>query len=200
MTQPTGNDLLMGGGRTRSASFDGFPEITVGGVVIEPPGVTQELDFDTREPKWWDEEKTRPKLLTVIKIQTDLRVEEDDDGVRTIFAKFKLRDAIRDAVLVSKAKGVMPGGWLEVTYFADEPKKPGHRGKPIKLYRASYVPPDLGNDVLMADAPVSPAQTSYQPAPQATADQRSAVLDRLRNRQPARVGPQGQAQNVEPPF
>ena len=197
MTQPTGNDLLMGGGRTRSASFDGIAPITVEGVVTEPPGVTQELDFDTREPKFWDDGK--PKLLTVIKIQTELRVDDDDDGVRTIFAKFKLRDAIRDAVKAAGAKGVLPGGFLSVTYVADEPKKPGHRGKAIKLYSATYVPPDPGNQVLMADVPAASAAAAPMSGA-GLAAQQSAVLARLAARQPAYSNHQGGAQTPEPPF
>lgn len=209
MTQPSGNDLLMGGGRSRSASFDGQFPITVEGIVVEPPGVTQELDFDTREPKWWDDAKTQPKLMTVIKVQTDHRVDDEDDGVRTFFAKFKMRDAIRDAVKATGAKGVLPGGWLSVTYYADEPKKQGHRGKPVKLYSAQYVPPDPGNDVLMAvgteSAVVATAQQARFAAPPtppgaALAAQQSAVLARLAARQPAYSNHQGGAQTVEPPF
>lgn len=138
-------DAAFMGGKTRSASFNGPAPITFEGWVTEPMEMMQQRDYyDPEKLLWWDEAETRPKMQYVVKIQTDLRDDEEDDGIRALYLKYKSQEAVRNAVKAAGAPTVEQGGWLSLTYYADEPPKPGERrkGVPPKLYRATYRRPD----------------------------------------------------------
>lgn len=154
----TANDFLLAGG-TPSARF---PTVgtTVTGTVTRVGEPVQQRDFDSGEPKTWD--NGDPMMQLPVDVQTDERDPEitDDDGVRTLYVKAALKKAIADAVRKSGAKGLEVGGTLSVTYSADgEVKKRGMN--PPKLYSAVYAPPAGKAEQFLGTAepePAAPAQ------------------------------------------
>jgi hypothetical protein len=144
------NDVLLGGGIPAAK----FPTIgtTVKGTVVSSE-VTQQTDFATGKPKTWDDGK--PMQQVVITLQTIERDPDvaDDDGVRKLYVKGQMTNALRDALRAAGAR-LEVGGTLAVQYVEDEPS--ATRGfNPKKIYRAQYVAPTLDqtND-LLGGAPV----------------------------------------------
>jgi hypothetical protein len=134
-----------------------FPEIgtRVGGEVTQDAREMQQRDFDTGEPLYWDEEKERPRLQLVIEVQTDDRDPklDDDDGLRTLYAKGDMLRAIRQACKRVKVKEIKPGGKLWVEFVAEEPPPRGKKGHPTKLYAAEYTPPAAAESPAVAADP-----------------------------------------------
>jgi hypothetical protein len=183
MTEPTAQDVLMGGGgRTISwadkdqmgrfitkpygTSYEGF--VMQDGANLTP---SQQTDYNTGALLTWNDGK--PKLQIFIPIQTQLREDPQDDGKRTLVVKQSsaLQAAIRDAVERAGAKGLQQGGYLKVTLTGEVPGQ----GSPRKTFEAVYTPAAQG--VVMGQGqgqvqPQQPAQPQYQqpqgqaPAPQ----------------------------------
>lgn len=137
-----------------SAKFP-TPGTRVGGRVTQDAREAQQRDFDTGAPLYWQVDGTRstnqtdqPALQLVIEVQTDQRDPdvEDDDGVRSIYAKGDMLRAIREATRSVKVRQIRVGGQLHVEYTGDEPLPKGKRGKPKKLYTATYTPPPAEPD------------------------------------------------------
>lgn len=190
------NDLLMGGGIKSAAFPDQQYGHTVAGIIIRPPQVRQQTDFDTGKPKVFD--NGDPMMQIVVQVQTDLRDPADstDDGVRAFYLKGQVQAAVRDAVRTAGAKGLELGGHLAVRYIKDEPNSRG-RGKDKKVYAARYTAPTAAaaNDALMSDSqPV--AGTA---APAAALDLNS-VLAQLPPDQRQALLAQAQQANSAPPF
>lgn len=91
----------------------------------------QSTDFDTREPKFWDDGS--PMMEPVVILDTP-------DGPQTLYVSSAgLRNALKDACREAGV-GLRPGGYLAVKYAADgTPYKKGAR--PPKIYQAAYDPP-----------------------------------------------------------
>jgi hypothetical protein len=158
----------------------------------------EQTDPQTREVKRWPNGDAKKSI--VVTLQTDVHEDNEDDGRRGLWLKFKSQSAVAEAVRAAGCNKIEVGGYITITYYADEPKKPGQL-KAVKLYRATYTPPDLGNTALMAD-PIAEAFPGTVPVGQPSgsslqqiAAQQSAVLAQLRNRNLA-----GGAQPAEPPF
>lgn len=102
--------------------------------------VTQETDPDDWTIKlFWNDDPERPKWQLVITLQTkwcDPEI-EGDDGKRRIFAKFKMLNAISEAVNEVGAPGVEVGGYLKVVHDAIIPPESKARSA-TKLYTATY--------------------------------------------------------------
>lgn len=136
------------------------------GVLVEDPVMVQTRDFDTDKPEFWDDGS--PKMQPVVRIQTDLREDDDDDGVRVIYCKGgkmtgpkggrTLQEAIRHASIEAKAP-VRKGGTLTVRYLEQgEPAKRGFNGP--KLYVAKYTPPSAP-DPFADPAPAKPGLDDF---------------------------------------
>jgi hypothetical protein len=151
------NDFLMGGG----AASAKFP--TVGTIVkgkITASEVTQQTDFSTGKPKFYDDGK--PMNQIVVTLATDERDSsvEDDDGSRKLYVRGQMLAAVRDAVKETGSK-LDIGGTLAVQYIED---KPSSKGFPQKIYKAQYKAPDptaASNDLLGGSEPAA----QQQPAP-----------------------------------
>lgn len=146
------NDLLLGGGGAPAAKF---PTIgtTVKGTVLNSE-VTQQIDFATQKPKFYDD--GNPAMQVVITIQTDERDPsiEDDDGRRRLFVRGQMRTAVGEALRAAGAK-LEKGGTIAVQYAED---KPSNKGNPAKQYRAQYQAPSVqaaANDLLGVGAPAT---------------------------------------------
>lgn len=172
----TANDFLLAGG-TPSARF---PTVgtTVAGTVVRVGDPVQQRDFDSGEPKTWD--NGDPMMQLPVDVQTDQRDPDltDDDGVRTLYIKAQLKKAVADAVRKAKAKGLEVGGTLSVTYASDgEVKKRGMN--PPKVYTATYTPPAAAADAFLAAEPAAKAETTA-PDPAAVAAALAALTPEQR--------------------
>lgn len=133
------HEELWGGERTPSFSFGSnreAPGIKHGGRIVALPDPIQERDFDTKEPKFWvnpNGEKI-PKWLIPVHIQADyLKQDEEDDGVRAFYLKYKQLDAAKAAVRKAGAQRLEIGGHLFLEHCGYDNR--------TKLYRGVYAPP-----------------------------------------------------------
>jgi hypothetical protein len=140
--------FLMGGGGGRSAKFPNVGD-KIDGEVISAE-VTQQTDFKTGAPKTWDDGS--PMRQLVVTLQTTEHEDDDDDGVRRLFAKGSPMKpttslgAIRAAVHAVGATNLEPGGRLQVAYTGDGVAS-GAGLNPPKEYKAKYGRPTGGVDV-----------------------------------------------------
>lgn len=136
------NDFLMNGGGPPSAKFPTIGTIWKGKILRTE--LTQQRDYTTGDPKFWDD--GNPMMQAVVTIQTDQRdpAVDDDDGHRRLFVKGAMQAAVKEAVLAADARQLEVGGTLAVQYHADG--VPKGRLAPPKLFKAKYTPPSLSVD------------------------------------------------------
>lgn len=168
MTDP--NAWLMSSGTT-SAKFPTIGTV-VTGTIIETPKITQQTDFKDGSLKYYS--NGDPMQQLVVRLETELRDNPDDDGVRALYVKGQMKNAVRDAVKESGAPGLQVGGKLSVRYARD--------GEAVgtvapKEYEARYFPADqAAADSFLGTpepepAPADPWGAPAQPAPAAPAPQ-----------------------------
>ena len=108
----------------------------------------QQRNFDTDLPEFWEDGK--PKMQAIVRIQTTQRDDDDDDGIRTCYAKGGHKTpaasgarGMKEAIVAAGQTAKQPirvGGKLTIKYVEDgEPSKRGYNGP--KLYVAKYEPP-----------------------------------------------------------
>jgi hypothetical protein len=127
--------------------------------------IAQQLDIKTMEPLAWS--NGDPKLQLVVTLQTALREDGEDDGLRNLYVKGaqkpgsrSLHAAVADAVRASGAKELEKGGTLTVRYEADEPNAaPGLSDR--KLYGATFQRP-TGSEASGTYLGTAPAQPTWQ--------------------------------------
>lgn len=114
----------------------------------------QQRSFDSGKPLEWDDGS--PRMLTYIELQTDLRDDGDDDGVRAVWAKggqFEVAEgqgksaeqALVQAAKDANVKTIEEGGKLSVVFSGRS--KPTIRGyQPAKLFVMRYEPPTSSVD------------------------------------------------------
>lgn len=135
MTDIDPNVFLMGSGG-RTAKFHEVGAKVSG--YVQTTEVRQQTDFDTNAPLFWDDGK--PRMELVITIETDERDDDDDDGIRKLYVKGQMQQAIADAVRKAGQRGLAIGGRLAVKFNDEEP--PTKKGRsPKKLYVARYEAP-----------------------------------------------------------
>lgn len=167
MTNPNSNPWDLGGGG-ESFPFDHIGDEIEG--YVQEMSERQGTDMQTGEPDWWDEAKTRPKMLTILTLQTNLRTAPEDDGMRTVTlsGSKKPETKSRMAAALAAVKAATGGSqmqfnaWFKMKYVADGPRtKPGFN--PPKYYEAWYRPPVM--DLDGNSQPSSPASQMSQPQP-----------------------------------
>lgn len=148
MSTPSPEAFLLGGGG-KSAKFD-TPGATITGTITQPPEVRQQTDMETGKPQTWD--NGDPKLQLVVQLQTTLREDGDDDGIRNLYVKGSrdpasgsMHAAIAIAVQAADAKGLAVGGTLAIRYVGDGVASRKGFNAP-KRYAAKYTPPDTSAD------------------------------------------------------
>jgi hypothetical protein len=163
------NGFLMGGG-AKSAKFETIGTL-IGGPITDEPVLAQQTKFGTGEPEFWNDGK--PRMQLIVKVQTTLHEDADDDGIRAFYIKGEMQKAVRDAVRKAGATGLAIGGTLQIAYTGDGPRP--QAGFPPKLYAAQYTAPVAGADFFAeptpAAAPVEPnwgTAPASPPAPAAT--------------------------------
>lgn len=166
--QTDANDILMGGGGAATAKFD-TPGTTVGGRIVSPPKAFQEREFNRTTKRSDGPPKVFPSgdpiMGISVDVQTTIRTDAEDDGVRRIYIQGKrLKDATREAIRAAGAPGLEVGGELHVTYTRDgEAAGPGV--SPPKEYTARYIPASAG----AANAALGTPWEDAPPAPAASA-------------------------------
>lgn len=171
--------LLGGGGK--SASFETIGDSVTGTILSAE--VKDQTDIGTGKPLTWDNGEVKKQL--VVKLQTTLAEDGDDDGVRAIYVKGSkkagsrsLHDAVAGAVRAAGAKSLEVGGTLTVTHDGTEPSQT--RGfSDRKLYSATYAAPNkaaqAGNFLGTQQATTPPQQTAPPVAAQAAPQAAPAV-------------------------
>lgn len=193
-----GNDLLMRGGG-KSITFgrdDSTKGVWFSGIVLEEPTSGQVMDYSTKKPKFYD--NGDPVMQIIVKIQTTMREDADDDGVRALFIKSGMKRPVRDAILAAKSKGLGIGDQIAVRWIGTEDND-------ARIWEAAYKPaPAKANaDLMGADPFGQPAATPAPaaPAPQAQpfAQQPAPVATPPANQQPAQMTPAQYAGEPAPP-
>ena len=155
--------LMSSGGGGKACSFPD-PGTTHEGTIAAPPEARQERDYEPGNPgggapKFFP--SGDPIMGVLVQLQTDERVDGDDDGRRTLYVEGRyLKEAVRDAVRAAGAQGLEVGGRLKVTFT--------HREDPMdkrsrKYWSVTYTP--AGNASLMGQ-PATPAPQQPPAAPQ----------------------------------
>lgn len=133
-------------------SAKSFPFNNVGDAVsgvIKQLEMRQQTDLETGVPQSWPDGK--PKMMLSIVLQTELQEDENDDGLRSLYARggnytpangkgASMNTAIRDAVVASGAQRIEVGGKLSVGYTGNGTKSNNAFTAP-KLYSARYEAP-----------------------------------------------------------
>ena len=131
MTTPTTEQLLGGGGR--SAKFEA-PGDTIEGTVIAKD-VNQQTDFKTGEKLYYPKSGD-PMWQIIATVQTNMREDADDDGLRKIYFKSGLMKALREELKVQNLKDIEVGGWIKVIHTGLGVAEGG--GNAPKLYVVDY--------------------------------------------------------------
>lgn len=143
----TPNETLMSGGSAPKAADWPSNGWTVEGEIITSPGQRQAREFDRDnpgggKPKFYP--SGDPVMELTIDIKTSLRDigVPDDTGIRRIYMpmdKWRMVNAVRDAVRAAGAEGLEVKGWLSVTRTGTEPSKGG--GTDATTWAATYKRP-----------------------------------------------------------
>lgn len=165
---PDTNAWDLGGGG-ESFQFDRTGDEVEG--FITDMSTRQGSDMQTGEPDWWDKEKTRPVMLTLLTLQTNLKDGVKDTGLRTVTLAGSKKPgpdggksrmcAARTAVLDATGGTAMePGAWFKMKFVGEGPKtKPGFN--PPKYFDAWYRPPVHDLDGQDRTAPANQVPATY---------------------------------------
>lgn len=140
------NDFLMGGGG-KAAKFENLGDQVSG--TITNLQVSQQTSLEDSAPLTWNDGS--PRMQLVVTLATDLHDDDNDDGLRRVYAKggkfevaegsgASMKDCIADAVRRSGAKNIEEGGKLTVA-FTGLGKKTNRGYSAPKLFKARYEPP-----------------------------------------------------------
>ena len=135
------NDFLFAEGG-KSFKFTNLGD-TVKGEIVKAE-IRQQTNLEGQLLTWDD---GSPRKQLVITLQTDEHDSDDDDGIRTIYAKggnfevargegTSMRNAIADAVKDAGADRLEPGDELAVAFTGESKARRGY--SPAKLYVAGF--------------------------------------------------------------
>jgi hypothetical protein len=100
--------LVSGGNGHLTLKFTGIGS-KVGGTIIEATDI-QKKDYKTREPAWFDDEKTKPIM------QVRVVLEQPDGSKGNLYISGKeMMKAAREAIQASGASDIEPMGHIEFT-------------------------------------------------------------------------------------
>lgn len=152
---------LAGAGAKSAMNKDTPVGTTVTGTVVEA-ALQQVRDYMTGEPKHWDD--GNPQQQVVVKIQTSMREDAEDDGIRGVYIKTwgaqrdAFHEAVRNAGCTKASEALQPGGEFSITFTGTRPSK---AGSDEKVYSYAIKPaPAAGLDAALN----TPAPTAAQPA------------------------------------
>lgn len=140
-------DKFLFGGGGKAAKFEKLGDMVSG--VVSDVSLSQQTSMEDNTPLTWADGS--PRMQLVIRLQTEDRDGDEDDGVRTIYAKggtYKvaegkgsaLKNAIADAVKKAGASTISEGGKLTVG-FTGLGEKTNRGYSAPKLFTAKYEAP-----------------------------------------------------------
>jgi hypothetical protein len=165
-------DEFMSGG-PKAASFDNIGD-TIEGTICGEFDRKQQTKPGSNELRYFP--SGDPMYVFLIPIATEHRVDEEDDGKRTLWASYEMKKAISAAIKQAGAKGPEKGGHLKVTLTGLEPTKYSTKKK---LYSAVYTPAANNSFMVEEKAPepeTPPATASVNTAPKPAAPADNAAL------------------------
>ena len=111
---------------------------TVSGVIIDSE-VRQSRDFDDNKLEFWDDGS--PRLQLVINVQTDIRDDADDEGIRSVYVKWwgSQRKALLTAAKDAGVNDLAPGDTFTASYTGDGEQTDRKKSAP-KLYAYGITP------------------------------------------------------------
>ena len=144
------NDFLFAGG-AKAFQFNTIGDKCSG--VIESADVRQQTSMEGEKLEWSD---GSPRMQLVLTLKTAAHDTDDDDGLRTLYAKggnfdiaqgsgMAMRNAIADAVKQSGAKTLDAGDHLDVAFSGYGVAKRGYQAP--KLYVARFRKAETSVDV-----------------------------------------------------
>ena len=150
MSEDVSGFLFGGGGK--AAKFDNIGDKVEG--EITDVRLSQQTSMDDGTPLTWSDGS--PRMQLVVSLKTADKLDDNDDGVRRVFAKGgnyevatgtgkSMKDAIADAVKKAGVKSIDEGGTLTIA-FTGEGKRTNRGYAPPKLFRAAYKPPTASVD------------------------------------------------------
>lgn len=152
----------MGSGKTPSLSWRNAPiGKTYKGTIARDSRVMDQRSVDTGEVIYWDEDKTRPRKMLVVYLQTGVidPETEDHDGVWAWYVKGKsATEALKSAVRASGRPGLEIGGIVSVTFTGEGTAKT-KAFNPPKLFMVSYVPPADSSAEFLQEPAATPARS-----------------------------------------
>lgn len=145
-------------GKTTAAKFeDRDYGRVIGGEIIGEPQMLQQRDYTTGDLLFYPD--GNPQMQMVVRVQAQPAT-SDDDGVRALYIKGQMREAVITALKTAGERVPRKGGTLQIKYLRDEPVtlKNGRPGNPQKIYAARYTAPvGAAGDFLSAAADAAPA-------------------------------------------
>lgn len=197
------DEWMSGGQKTRAAKFGAVnegqspvPGSVEGGVVISKKMIQQTVYNPADQtlhgkPKFYDSGK--PMLQMVIRVQTNQRLDEDDDGIRAIYVKGQMKAVVQKALADVGAPNVEIGGELKIRFVEQVFEK----GFKKNIFEAKFTRPA----VVAADQWMdSPAPSSAPPAGPAPATANQSTLARMREQNPQHQASLRNNYDEEPPF
>lgn len=139
------NAFLMQSG-IKSFKFEQHKDTAKGTIVSLD--MQQQRDIKDNSPKVWDD--GRPMMQLRIVLDTGAPDDDDDDGMRAIFVRGQMQQAVRDAIKAAGVSTIQEGGTLAVQYVSDGEASRAGFNKP-KQYRAQYEPPKTDVGAVSAD-------------------------------------------------
>ncbi|WP_018135421.1 hypothetical protein [Acaricomes phytoseiuli] len=167
------NDALTGGGSKSAFTKETPVGTSITGTILEV-SVQQLRDFANGKPKFWDND--RPQLQIVITIQTTLKEDPEDDGIRSIYIKTwgvwkqALMEAVKAAGGRQAADVLVPGAVFTDTFTGT---KPSTQGSDTKVHAYKITPAQSSLDDALGGT-VNTTTGEITPPP-AAAPQPSAV-------------------------
>lgn len=198
------DEWMSGGQKTRAAKFGAVnegqspvPGSVEGGVVISKKMIQQTVYNPADQtlhgkPKFYDSGK--PMLQMVIRVQTNQRLDEDDDGIRAIYVKGQMKAVVQKALADVGAPNVEIGGELKVRFVEQVFEK----GFKKNIFEAKFTRPAVVAADQWMDSPTPASAPPSGPAP-ATAN--LSTLNRVRAQNPQhQASLRNGFDNEEPPF
>jgi hypothetical protein len=159
--RPPSLDDALEGTSVRSFSFDAdSPGVTADGLIVEIPPAKQQIDYDSKQPKTWNDGS--PMWTYPVHIQTNMHEDDEDDGIRALYFSYKKLEALKAAQKAAGVK-VQVGGRLMLRWVSGGPKERGPNATKFKVFAAKYFPPGSPEARQLAGQPQQAVQAA--PAP-----------------------------------
>lgn len=131
---------LMGGGG-QSAKLENIGD-RVSGFLVEEPGEAQQTVFNDKSTlKFY--KNGQPAMMSILKLQTQQRNDQNDDGIRLVFVAdlSDKQDEIARAIRATGANDIEVGGFLDLALVN---KVPGQNNNLKNVWQAQYQRPQSG--------------------------------------------------------